>query len=92
LSARLVFGARGDLLRSSPAGTNPCLPAIYITRFHSPRFASFRQPLRLFTRLKSAFVGHVGNYDVQIETIIQPVSRDAMIAVGTRIMETRVRT
>jgi hypothetical protein len=29
---------------------------------------------------------------VQIETIIQPVSRDAMIAVGTRIMETRVRT
>jgi len=38
--------------------------------------------------LKSAFVGHVGNYDVQIETITQPVSRDAMIAVGTRIMET----
>ena len=64
-------------------------PSHTFTRFPSPRFASFRQPLRLFTRLKSAFVGHVGNYDVQIETIIQPVSRDAMIAVGTRIMETR---
>jgi hypothetical protein len=34
------------------------------------------------------FIGRVGNHDVQIETTIQPVPRDAMIAVGTRIMET----
>ncbi len=33
-------------------------------------------------------IGRVGNYDVQIETTIEPVPRDAMIAVGTRIMET----
>ena len=35
-----------------------------------------------------AFVGRVGTYNVQIESSIQPVPRDAMIAVGTRIMET----
>lgn len=35
-----------------------------------------------------AFVGRVGNYNVQIESTIQPVPHDAMIAVGTRIMET----
>ena len=34
------------------------------------------------------FIGRVGNYDVQVETTIEPVPRDAMIAVGTRIMET----
>ena len=34
-----------------------------------------------------AFVGRVGTYNVQIESSIQPVPRDAMIAVGTRIME-----
>jgi hypothetical protein len=30
----------------------------------------------------------VGNHEVQVETTIQPLPRDAMIAVGTRIMET----
>ena len=35
-----------------------------------------------------AFVGRVGNYNVQIESTIEPVPHDAMIAVGTRIMET----
>jgi hypothetical protein len=35
-----------------------------------------------------AFVGRVGNYNVQIESTIQPVPHDAMIAVGARIMET----
>ena len=37
------------------------------------------------------FIGRVGNHDVQIETTIQPVPRDALIAVGTRIMETLSR-
>ena len=41
-----------------------------------------------FDSILPAFVGRVGNYDVQIETTIQPVPRDAMIALGTRIMET----
>jgi hypothetical protein len=41
-----------------------------------------------FDSILPAFIGRVGNYDVQIETTIQPVPRDAMIAVGTRIMET----
>lgn len=40
-----------------------------------------------FDSVLPAFVGHVGNYDIQIETTIQPVPADAMIAVGTRIME-----
>ena len=35
-----------------------------------------------------AFVGRVGNDNVQVETTIEPVPRDAMIAIGTRIMET----
>ena len=34
------------------------------------------------------FIGRVGNHEVQIETTITPLPRDAMIAVGTRIMET----
>jgi hypothetical protein len=34
------------------------------------------------------FIGRVGNHEVQVETTIQPLPRDAMIAVGTRIMET----
>jgi hypothetical protein len=38
-----------------------------------------------------AFIGRVGNHEVQIETTMQPVPRDAMIAVGTRIMETLSR-
>ena len=37
------------------------------------------------------FVGRVGDREVQIETTIQPLPRDAMIAVGTRIMETLAR-
>jgi hypothetical protein len=41
-----------------------------------------------FESILPAFIGRVGNYDVQIETTIEPVPRDAMIAVGTRIMET----
>ena len=41
-----------------------------------------------FDSILPAFVGRAGNYDVQIETTIEPVPRDAMIAVGTRIMET----
>ena len=41
-----------------------------------------------FDSILPAFIGRVGNYDVQIETTIQPVPREAMIAVGTRIMET----
>ena len=40
-----------------------------------------------FESVVPAFVGHVGKYDVQIETDIEPVPRGAMIAVGTRIME-----
>jgi hypothetical protein len=41
-----------------------------------------------FDSIIPVFIGRVGNYDVQIETTIEPVPRDAMIAVGTRIMET----
>jgi hypothetical protein len=41
-----------------------------------------------FDSILPAFIGRVGNYDVQIETTIEPVPRDAMIAIGTRIMET----
>ena len=41
-----------------------------------------------FDSILPAFIGRVGNYDVQVETTIQPVPRDAMIAVGARIMET----
>jgi hypothetical protein len=39
----------------------------------------------------SAFIGRVGNHEVQIETTIQPMPRDALVAVGTRIMETLAR-
>ena len=41
-----------------------------------------------FESILPAFIGRVGNYDVQVETDIEPVPRDALIAVGTRIMET----
>lgn len=37
------------------------------------------------------FIGRVGNQEVQIETTIEPVPRDAMVAVGTRILETLSR-
>ena len=33
------------------------------------------------------FVGRVGNQEVQIETTIEPLPREAMIAVGTRVMQ-----
>jgi hypothetical protein len=41
-----------------------------------------------FDSILPAFIGRVGNSDVQVETDIEPVPRDALIAVGTRIMET----
>ena len=41
-----------------------------------------------FESILPAFIGRVGNHEVQIETTIQPVPREAMIAVGLRIMET----
>jgi hypothetical protein len=44
-----------------------------------------------FDSILPVFIGRVGNYDVQLETTIQPVPRDAMIAAGTRIMETLAR-
>jgi hypothetical protein len=33
------------------------------------------------------FAGRVGNYDVQVGTTMEPVPRAALIAVGTRILE-----
>ena len=44
-----------------------------------------------FESILPAFIGRVGNHEVQIETTIQPVPREAMIAVGLRIMETLAR-
>jgi hypothetical protein len=44
-----------------------------------------------FDSVLPAFIGRVGNHEVQIETTIQPVPREAMIAVGLRIMETFAR-
>ncbi len=44
-----------------------------------------------FDSILPAFIGRVGNREVQIETTIQPVPREAMIAVGTRILETLAR-
>ena len=41
-----------------------------------------------FDSILPAFIGRVGNYEVQIETTIQPVPRDALIAVGTDILKT----
>ena len=41
-----------------------------------------------FDSLIPVFIGRVADHDVQIETTIEPLPRDAMIAVGTRIMET----
>jgi hypothetical protein len=37
------------------------------------------------------FIGRVGDRDVQIETTIEPAPREALIAVGRRIMETIAR-
>jgi hypothetical protein len=47
--------------------------------------------LRHFESILPAFIGRVGDHEVQIETTIQPVPREAMIAVGLRIMETLAR-
>jgi hypothetical protein len=44
-----------------------------------------------FDSILPDFIGRVGNYEIQLEATIQPVPRDAMIAVGTRIMETLAR-
>ena len=44
-----------------------------------------------FDRELSVFIGRVGNHEVQIETTIQPVPRETMIAVGGRIMESLAR-
>ena len=44
-----------------------------------------------FDSILPVFIGRVGNYEVQLEATIQPVPRDAMIAVGTGIMETLAR-
>ena len=41
-----------------------------------------------FESILPAFIGRVGNYDVQVETDIDPAPRAAMIAVGTRILAT----
>ena len=41
-----------------------------------------------FESILPAFIGRVGNREVQIETTIEPTPREAMIAVGLRIMET----
>ena len=41
-----------------------------------------------FDSLLPAFIGRVGNQEVQIETTIEPVPRQAMITVGTKIMQT----
>ena len=41
-----------------------------------------------FESILPAFIGRVGNHEVQIETTIEPAPREAMIAVGLRIMET----
>jgi hypothetical protein len=44
-----------------------------------------------FDSILPVFIGRVGNYEVQIETTIQPTPRDAMIAAGTQILATLPR-
>lgn len=44
-----------------------------------------------FESVLPAFIGRVGNHEVQVETTVEPVPRDAMVAVGLRIMETLAR-
>ena len=56
--------------------------------------AAFGRPLKspkladVCDTILPAFIGRVGDREVQIETTIQPLPRDAMIAVGKRMMET----
>jgi hypothetical protein len=40
-----------------------------------------------FDSILPVFIGRAGNHDVQIETTIEPAPREAMIALGIRIME-----
>jgi hypothetical protein len=44
-----------------------------------------------FDSVIPVFIGRVGNQEVQMETTIEPVPREAMIAVGLRVMETLAR-
>ena len=44
-----------------------------------------------FDSIIPAFIGRVGTHEVQIETTIEPVPREAMIGVGLRVMETLAR-
>lgn len=44
-----------------------------------------------FDSILPAFAARVGDYDVQIETTIEPVPRDAMIAVGNIVLGTLAR-
>lgn len=44
-----------------------------------------------FESILPAFVGRVGNHNVQIETTIEPVPREAMIAVGRQLLEALAR-
>ena len=44
-----------------------------------------------FDSIIPVFIGRVGNHEVQVETTIEPVPREAMIAVGLRVMETLAR-
>jgi hypothetical protein len=44
-----------------------------------------------FDSILEVFIGRVGNHDVQIATTIEPVPREALIAVGLRVMETLAR-
>jgi hypothetical protein len=44
-----------------------------------------------FDEVIPIFIGRVGNQDVQVETSIEPAPREAMIAVGTGIMEALAR-
>jgi hypothetical protein len=44
-----------------------------------------------FESILPAFIGRVGTHEVQIETTLEPVPREAMIAVGLRVMDTLAR-
>jgi hypothetical protein len=44
-----------------------------------------------FDSILLVFIGRVGGHDVQVESSIRPLPRDAMIAAGNRIMETIAR-
>jgi len=41
-----------------------------------------------FDSILPVFIGRVGNYEVQVETTIEPGPRDALIGVGTGILKT----